>query len=268
MVVFSVHWGFSAVISQLWCIAITTWSFIRRNTKYVQKSAHNSSRSQTGRPPPDVIWNPHLLPGIGLFLRIPALFSRIPHSSAPRFSDAQMESLRRFWDAQKLIQIRALGLFRKSLFHTEFADRSGGLHEVLEMSVKSLDAVKRKIQSLQQQADDAQDRAQFLETQLDNERDLRDKVRKPPSLHSSFFLYCFCLLLFARFGPRWTKIVQTGASCHTLAHVSHGILAWCYTGACCHAAWKKFLLKDQLHKLFNSMSILVNFTLKSKIPVG
>ncbi len=87
-----------------------TWSFIR-NTKYVQKSAHNSSRSQTGTPPPDVIRNPHLLPGIGLFfLRIPALLSRIPHSAAPRISDAQ--SLRQFGDAQELIRICALGLLR------------------------------------------------------------------------------------------------------------------------------------------------------------
>lgn len=40
--------------------------------------------------PLNVIWNPHLLPGIGLFslffffLRIPALFSRIPHFAAAR----------------------------------------------------------------------------------------------------------------------------------------------------------------------------------------
>ncbi len=56
----------------------------------------------------------------------------------------------------------------------------------VEMSVKSLDAVKRKIQCLQQQADDAQDRAQFLQTQLDNERDLREKVRKHLTFPSLF----------------------------------------------------------------------------------
>ncbi|XP_016142459.1 tropomyosin alpha-1 chain-like [Sinocyclocheilus grahami] len=56
-------------------------------------------------------------------------------------------------------------------------DRSGGLCEGLGMSVKSLDAVKRKIQSLQQQADDAHDGAQFLQTQLDNERDLRERSK-------------------------------------------------------------------------------------------
>jgi len=59
------------------------------------------------------------------------------------------------------------------------------------MSVKSLDAVKRKIQCLQIQADEAQDRAQFLQAQLDNERDLREKVRNP----SSFLLFLSLLLL-------------------------------------------------------------------------
>ncbi len=80
----------------------------------------------------------------------------------------------------------------------------------VEMSVKSLDAVKRKIQCLQQQADDAQDRAQFLQTQLDNERDLREKVRKHltfPSFHPSFSL-SLLLLLFARSvlaGQEWWR---------------------------------------------------------------
>lgn len=45
-------------------------------------------------------------------------------------------------------------------------------------SVNSLDAVKRKIQTLQQQADDAEDRAQVLQRQLDSERELREKVRQ------------------------------------------------------------------------------------------
>lgn len=70
----------------------------------------------TGTPPPDVIWNPHLLPGIAhscpffpefLILRL--------RESATR----KMKSLRQFWDAQKLIQTCALGLFRKPLFHAD-----------------------------------------------------------------------------------------------------------------------------------------------------
>lgn len=43
----------------------------------------------------------------------------------------------------------------------------------------SLEAVKRKIQCLQQQADEAEDRAQVLQRELDLERDLREKVRPP-----------------------------------------------------------------------------------------
>lgn len=50
-------------------------------------------------------------------------------------------------------------------------------------SVNSLDAVKRKIQYLQQQADDAEDRAQVLQRQLDSEREIREKVRQSNSLY-------------------------------------------------------------------------------------
>ncbi|XP_026554616.1 uncharacterized protein LOC113435180 [Pseudonaja textilis] len=40
----------------------------------------------------------------------------------------------------------------------------------------SLEAVKRKIQALQQEADEAEDRAQVLQRQRDQERELREKV--------------------------------------------------------------------------------------------
>lgn len=58
-------------------------------------------------------------------------------------------------------------------------------------SVNSLDAVKRKIQFLQQQADDAEDRAQVLQRQLDSEREIREKVRQSNSLLSRPFLSLF-----------------------------------------------------------------------------
>lgn len=70
------------------------------------------------------------------------------------------------------------------------------------MSINSLDAVKRKIQSLQQQADDAEDRAQILQRELDNERNLREKVRDPALPRRSFVLSFFFSFLLVQFIAR------------------------------------------------------------------
>lgn len=48
----------------------------------------------------------------------------------------------------------------------------------------SLEAVRRKIRSLQEQADAAEERAGSLQRELDYERKLRETVRSPPITHS------------------------------------------------------------------------------------
>lgn len=57
--------------------------------------------------------------------------------------------------------------------------------------MNSLDAVKRKIQCLQQQADEAEDRAQVLQRELDSERELREKVRQSNPLFFLDLLLCY-----------------------------------------------------------------------------
>lgn len=62
--------------------------------------------------------------------------------------------------------------------------------------LNSLDAVKRKIQTLQQQADEAEDQAQMLQRELDAERELREKVRRKHGFRvQPRNSYVFCLLL-------------------------------------------------------------------------
>lgn len=85
----------------------------------------------------------------------------------------------------------------------------------------SLEAVKRKIQCLQQQADEAEDRAQVLQRELDLERDLREKVRPPglcllASLGRSLpgcLLLPSCLWLSLRWGVSWLSPPAPFLSC-------------------------------------------------------
>lgn len=69
-----------------------------------------------------------------LGLPIPALF--FPEFLILRLRESatrKMKSLRQFWDAQKLIQTCALGLFRKPLFHADLV--SIGVYRSLRGSV-------------------------------------------------------------------------------------------------------------------------------------
>lgn len=63
------------------------------------------------------------------------------------------------------------------------------------MTGGSLDAVKRKIQALQQQADDAEDHTILLQKQLDDERELRENVRMLWLQFYHYLLATFILLV-------------------------------------------------------------------------
>lgn len=97
--------------------------------------------------------------------------------------------------------------------------------------MNSLDAVKRKIQCLQQQADDAEDRAQVLQRQLDSERELREKVRQSNPLYYSLSLTAPLGFHTAIRLLKWCYFhFSLSKKCNPSTSLIHSRAWWCHNG--------------------------------------
>lgn len=168
--------------------------------------------------------------GLDFFLRIPAFFSRIPRSAAPRISDAQTQSSRQFWDAQERTRTCARGLLRSRIL---FVWRFGDVCEVFRRREEE-DPVSAAAGGwcAGQSAVSADAAGQWTRPAGESEETI---LPFHPSTPLSFFLSLLRLLsrVSVLAEQEWWR---PGLVVTLYRTAPHRTVA--YTGACCHAAWK------------------------------